>query len=290
MRLERMVALVCVLAAIGLTASPATAGIIWTEDFSSHPNLSSGNWHSNIPYNNDPASIGTWDTSNTYARAINAGEGTVGYTASNAQYMLTAADKDAFGSLCDPVSGLIGGGNVSGTVYVRYDSGGGYLDNSQSARTIQLRRGFATSVETLNATTTGSALSVGKIWGPTSFGAEHISSAATWIQTVSSTAVDQNTHTFVAQIDFVANTNDQVTFWVDPSVMPWVGQATGGMSLANVGDMSFDSFVIRSCNQGTNGNFDTIQFATSPIPEPSALVLVLTSAFGLLAYAWRKRR
>ena len=33
-----------------------------------------------------------------------------------------------------------------------------------------------------------------------------------------------------------------------------------------------------------------VDCATSAVPEPSALVLVVTGLLGLLAYAWRRRR
>ncbi len=44
---------------------------------------------------------------------------------------------------------------------------------------------------------------------------------------------------------------------------------------------------------GTNHpaySFDNVTISAAPIPEPSTLVLLATGLFGLLAYAWRKRR
>jgi hypothetical protein len=272
-------------------ATPATADMmttIWSEDFSGHPNLSSGNWHSNIAYNNDPASIGAWDTSDVYAHAVTDGTGSVGYTASNAQYMFTAAEKTGgFGPLYDWTTDTIGGGSVNGTLYVCHDSGGGGTD-AASARMMQLRRGSTTSVEALNSTT-GNPMTVGKLWGPGYYGAQYTNSGGALAQGLSGVTIDGITHTFVAKIDFAANANDAVTVWIDPSVMPWLGSPSGGIAITDAGDMSFDSFLLRACNQGMNGNFDSIRFV-GPLPEPGTLVMSVCGAAGLLAYAWRNRK
>lgn len=38
------------------------------------------------------------------------------------------------------------------------------------------------------------------------------------------------------------------------------------------------------------GPFNGLQLVSSPIPEPSTFLLIVTGIFGLLAYAWRKRK
>ncbi len=41
---------------------------------------------------------------------------------------------------------------------------------------------------------------------------------------------------------------------------------------------------------GTQQLFDNVQLTASTIPEPSTLVMMLAGIFGLMAYAWRKRK
>lgn len=66
----------------------------------------------------------------------------------------------------------------------------------------------------------------------------------------------------------------------------WIhaGQKTGlGWSIA-----AYDQIAI--CGHGGNaGGIDSILLTTS-VPEPATMVLLSTSIFGLLAYAWRKRK
>ena len=45
-----------------------------------------------------------------------------------------------------------------------------------------------------------------------------------------------------------------------------------------------------ACVGGDRVGFSDIQFRTSVVPEPTAIVMLITGIFGLLAYAWRKRK
>ena len=172
---ERLIQLLCVLAFVGLLAwSPgaATGNVIWSEDFSGAPNLSSGNWHSNVSYQDDPGdyppagSIGTWDTSSGAAVSNTSWAGGNAVCASNAQYMFSASDKAAFGSLYDSGSGRIGGGNVSGVIYARFDMTSNWHVQGNSYLNFELTNGAQTNVDNLN---TAQPLEVGKVWGHNAF-------------------------------------------------------------------------------------------------------------------------
>jgi hypothetical protein len=41
---------------------------------------------------------------------------------------------------------------------------------------------------------------------------------------------------------------------------------------------------------GATYGIDNVRFGAAPVPEPSSCVLLAAGLFGLLAYAWRKRR
>lgn len=307
MRSERLSLLMCALAVAGAMAWSSGAALatpIWSEDFSGSPDLSSGNWHSNITYSNDPASIGTWATSGGYAAGNSSPAGSVGYTSSNAQYMFTSAEKVAFGSLYDSASGTIGGGSVSGSVYVRVDAG---IATTQDPTFFAgygwfgLRRGSALAVEELNNGSSGNnALCVGKEWSHTGFsgiaatpgtgdGWNHFNLNPNGI-------ANQSTHTFVMKISYAAGAADSVSIYEDPLVAAESGQPSSLITtLTGVGDLSFDSFLLRCGNKGTNWNFDNVKFGASfadvtAVPEPATVTMLALGAFGLLAYAWKKRR
>jgi hypothetical protein len=303
MRWERTVCLICVIASIGLASSPgmAVAGLLFLEDFSSHPDLSSGNWHSNITYSGDPASVGTWDTSGGYAAATTDGTGSVGYTSANAQRMFTSAEKAAFGGLYDSGTGMIGGGNVSGSVYVRFDGSiAGTQDPTYSAGFgwFELRRGSAPTVETLETAGGGSGLKVGKEWGRTVYSSVVMTNPVVHSDLNAIQAVVPGNHSFVMRYDFASGAADSVTIYKDPIVATEGNQPNSLVTTYSaVGDLSFDSFLLRCGNQGTSWNFDTIKFGSSfgdvttvPAPEPSAIAIAVTGLIGMLAYAWRKRK
>jgi hypothetical protein len=307
MRSERLSLLMCALAVAAAMAWPSDAALatpIWSEDFSGSADLSSGNWHSNITYNSDPASIGTWDTSGGYAASNSSPAGSVGYTAANAQRMFTSAEKAAFGSLYDSASDTIGGGNVSGDVYVRFDA---EIASTQDAAYaagfgwFQLHRGSALTVEELNAGSSGNnALNVGKEWGTTGFSGI-VATPGTgdgWNHFTlnPSGTVNSSVHTFVMKISYAAGAADSVSLYLDPLVAAESGQPSSLITtLTGVGDLSFDSFVLRCGNQATNWNFDNVKFGAffadvTAVPEPSMVTLIALGVFGLIAYAWKKRR
>lgn len=301
--LIRAVSMLTVVGVLAWSLGTAAATTIWSEDFSGSPDLSSGNWHSNIAYANDPASIGTWDTSLGYAASNSSPAGSVGYTAANTQYMFTSAEKAAFGGLYDSGSGTVGGGSTSGTLYVRFDCA---IAATQDPGFVagfgwfQLRRGSTTAVEELNNGLSGNSLSIGKEWGTASHSGIVANPAAgdgwTHFALNPTDIVDVANHTFVMKIDYAGGAADSVSIYQDPLVAGESAQPSSlTTALAGAGDLSFDSFLIRAGNQGTNWHFDNVKFGTSfadvaAVPEPTSAVLSLIGIIGILAYAWRRHK
>ena len=81
---------------------------------------------------------------------------------------MSASDKAAFGAIYDSGTTKVGGGNVSGTVYVRFNMtsnwGAGAQGDSYGA--LQLTPGGTGTVEELNA---AQGIEVGKVWGHNAF-------------------------------------------------------------------------------------------------------------------------
>jgi hypothetical protein len=102
--------------------------------------------------------------------------------------------------------------------------------------------------------------------------------------------VDFDTYSVTATVNFATQKYD-VTF---------TNLTTGHESVTTLSDLSFvnsiskaqaeaDSHVSLTVGGNWYGYADNVAL-TSTAPEPSALMLLLTSGLGLLAYAWRKRR
>lgn len=105
---------------------------------------------------------------------------------------------------------------------------------------------------------------------------------------------DTNAHLYVVRFDFLAG-DDTVTVYRDPTDAIEPSSAT--LVIAGAGDMSFDGISTADFKSSGNTWTDEIRLATTfadaigtPVPEPSTIVLMVTAAFGLVAYAWRKRR
>jgi hypothetical protein len=61
--------------------------------------------------------------------------------------------------------------------------------------------------------------------------------------------------------------------------------------MINTKHAAVGSSILAIVDLSTGAYMDNIRVtATSPVPEPSTLVLLSTGLIGLVAYAWRKRR
>ncbi len=69
------------------------------------------------------------------------------------------------------------------------------------------------------------------------------------------------------------------------------GGTSGIITVSNISVASGDMLYLQ-INAGTTmaGDMTGVTFTVSSVPEPSAITLLVCGLFGLLAYAWRKRR
>ncbi len=63
-----------------------------------------------------------------------------------------------------------------------------------------------------------------------------------------------------------------------------------GLGLTGVTSLTFSNFGTASMGMGTVYHEIDVFGSASPIPEPSSIIILMTGLFGLLAYAWRKRK
>jgi hypothetical protein len=98
---------------------------------------------------------------------------------------------------------------------------------------------------------------------------------------------------YVAKFDFLSG-SDKVTVYANPTL--GTEPTTAALVKTDAGDMSFDALSLASFNGGVF-YADEIRLGTtfasvtpSSVPEPSTVGLLVTGLFGLLAYAWRKRK
>ena len=279
-------ATVGVVAVLSLLACATTseAGLIWSEDFNSHPDLSSGNWHWNITQPPVVTTAGTWDTSSGAAVSNNSGAGVV---QSSAQYVFTSAEKSAFGSLYDSGTGLIGGGSVAGTLYIRFDGGLITSHGLNQFAFFQTQRGSTTNCADLDP---GAGLDVGNGWGSDAYLALVNITASRADFTAG--PLNQSLHTFIMKINYVAGAGESATMWFDPTEGVNEAGQSGIVRSSGAGNLAFDTFVLRVGNNNSNWRFDNVKFGTAfsdvfAVPEPASMTLL---AFGLAGFAGFIRR
>ncbi len=286
MRVQFTIVGIVAVLAVFCVSSGAEAGLIWSENFSSHPDLSSGNWHSNITDAAVPTA-GTWSTSDGTALSNTAGSGTIQATA---QYAFTASEKSAFGSLYDSGSGLIGGGSASGTLYIRFDGGYTTAPSAPQFAFFQTQRGSTTNRSLMDSASYAAA-SVGKGWNATYYNALiNIATASGSLDGPLSTSM----HAFVMKINFQANSNsaESLSIWTDPTAGLDEPQQVSPAYIGT-GDLSFDTFVLRVGNANVNWHWDNIKFGTAfsdvfTVPEPATMTLFAAGLLGAIGFARRR--
>jgi hypothetical protein len=101
----------------------------------------------------------------------------------------------------------------------------------------------------------------------------------------------------VMKIDYMSG-NDNVELFVDPTL--GTEPTTPTATTTSVIDLAFDGLSF-ACYPSASGEYtptyvDEIRVGTSyadvtpSVPEPSSIILTVLGTFGLLAYAWRKRK
>jgi hypothetical protein len=93
--------------------------------------------------------------------------------------------------------------------------------------------------------------------------------------------------TVPVDVKLVLQGNQADCYWRTTGTADWtyMGQKTGiGWSIS-----AYDEVRI-GAHGGMAGGLDSILLTSSAVPEPTTFALLTTGLFGLLAYAWRRRR
>jgi hypothetical protein len=185
---------------------------------------------------------------------------------------LSAGGPFAGAGLLDSASGTIGGGNISGTLYLRFlirahfDTGNGAYGG------LQLSRSDDTTGVLIGNSSSAWAFS---LWSPaTSTSADLVNHSGNYL------FVDAQVHLLVARIDYHANADDTLTVWLDPDTTAGENsQSSATTYLGSVsGDFSFDRFFLRGGYSGKQFDYGAIGLGTSwsavvptaPAPEVPA--------------------
>lgn len=167
---------------------------------------------------------------------------------------LSADGPFAAAGLLDAASGTIGGGNVSGTLYVSF------LFRALSSSRVNEYGGLHLSRDT-DATgflfgNSGSAHAYSFYYAPTDLSIDLKNNNGTGSYLI----MDNNVHWIVAKIVYAPG-DDTVTVWMDPGINGEMSQSATYMGTA-WGDCSFDRFFLRG---GSNNQFeyDEIRFGTT---------------------------
>ncbi len=164
----------------------------------------------------------------------------------------------ASAGLYDASSGTIGGGNVVGTLYVRFLMRAASTNHNGEYGGLHLSRG-----------TDSTGVLLGNAWNALAFSLDYTpTSTEVDLRNNSGTGdylfVDNNVHLIVAKITYAPGGNDTITAWLDPdAALSEAGQNSATTYIGSVtGDLSFDRFFLR----GGNNNpfeYDEIKFGTS---------------------------
>lgn len=170
---------------------------------------------------------------------------------------LSAAGPFAAAGLLDTASGTVGGGNVSGSLYLRFLIRAVSTNHNGEYGGLHLSRG-----------TDNTGVLIGNGWNALAFSLDY-TPTSTEVDLKNSNGsgnylfVDNAVHLFVAKIAYTAGGNDTITAWLDPDpTKPEAGQNSTGTYVASVsGDLSFDRLFLRG---GNNHQFeyDELVFGT----------------------------
>lgn len=256
-------------------------------------------------YNNtsySPSGL-TYTMANSQALPVNDGKRVsngLGDTGGNDYFSLTLTTGGAWdqAGLYDSGSQTVGGGSVSGAVYmgvlVRAQNAAGAASENKagapqgSYAAFQLNRPSVTT------------LGVGNYWTAWAYSIFGVAGDRDLIQGSGGSSwlnYDTTAHWMVAKITFNAGAADDISVWLDPNPDDLDSQQTGvrRYTASAVGDLSFNEIAYRSGNLGAQSSweFDESRFAmswsslTAPIPEAGSALLLGSCALG---FVMRRRK
>jgi hypothetical protein len=194
------------------------------------------------------------------AHAKSGGTITVKGDGSNLQGLPDLSNNGSFVSagLYDSTSGTVGGGNVGGTLYVRFLLRAVATDHNGEYGGLHLSRGNdATGVLIGNS---WAALAYSLFYPPANSSADLKNNGGTGNYRF----VDNVTHLLIAKITYTPGGHDTITAWLDPDASkPEAGQNSATTYIGTMtGDFSFDRFLLRGGNNHPF-EFDEIKFGTT---------------------------
>jgi alpha-glucosidase (family GH31 glycosyl hydrolase) len=183
---------------------------------------------------------------------------------------LSAGGPFAVAGLLDAASGTIGGGSVSGTLYLRFLIRAHFNTGNGAYGGLQLSRSDDTTGVLIGNTLAAWAFS---LWAPvTSTSADLDNNSGNYL------FVDTNVHLIVARINYSANADDTLTAWLDPNTAADENsQSSATTYLGSVtGDFSFNRFFLRGGYTDKQFDYGALCLGTSwssvlpSAPEPVA--------------------
>jgi hypothetical protein len=197
---------------------------------------------------------------------------------------LSATGTFAAAGLYDPASVTIGGGNVSGTLYLSFLIHADFNTGENAYGGLHLSRGDDTTGVLIGNSAPAWAFS---LWYPptsTSVDLDNDNGTGGYL------FVDANTHLIVARISYAAGGNDTLTAWLDPN--PAEDENTQNSASTYVGtisgDLSFNRFFLRGGYSGKQFDYGRICFGTSwtsvlPAAAPVGLPAPVIQSASLLS-------
>lgn len=185
---------------------------------------------------------------------------------------LSSGGTFAAAGLYDSASGTIGGGNVSGTLYLSFWVRAYFNTGENAYGGLHLSRGGDTTGVLIGNSLP--AWAFGLFYPPTgtSVDLNNENGSGSYLD------VDTNPHLVVGRINYVAGGDDTLTVWLDPN--PATDETTQNSASTYMGsltgDMSFNRFFFRGGPSGKQFDYGQMSFGTtwnSVLPPPVAVVL-----------------
>ena len=262
-----MTASIIVLAvSLACVASAHAETIIYQDDFNGLSGTSLSGTTPDVSLNGEKWSASTYNAAGSITTVVGAGNAnawlpfTLNNTNSGAIYTLSADVNVATASKWIAL-GFYGG---SGTPAISGGSGatGNFLSGMNTVSMISFAR--AASGDTASAKGYLGPQNTKVTWGPTS---------------VSDTSTDMKNVTIVLN----TSTNLWSVAWYIDGISYGSAVYTSNPSITYVG------FGVGSTS-GVSAAIDNFSLTSTVVPEPSAMGVLASGAFGILAYAWRKRK